>query len=392
MTSGAEPTVLHVAPTLGAADGISTATLNMVLSYQRHGVRAGLLTASYPGASVHADLRHLADTTVLPVHGAKALARYPSGFIRTLAQLGREFDLVHIHGLWRYPSLVGGPLLRIMRVPYVLSPHGLLMTEALSRHSLRKSLAYRVIEKATLRGAQLLMADGVREAEALSRLVPQLRCALVPLAVDTESFRPDEGRGRDGITRKQLLTVSRLHPIKRLVELVQAFARVSSRHSTWDLVIAGPNEDSAYRRRIEVTAASLRIADQVRLVGPLEGDRLVGRYREARVFVLASASESAGLTIVEALAVGLPVVATTGTPWKELVDAQCGWWVDPGVDALADGLDEAMSASDEMLLEMGRRARRLAVARYSLDALRDRLTRAYADAIAQRTETTRQAR
>jgi len=374
---------LHVAPTLGTADGISTATLNMVLSYQRRGMRAGLLTASYPGVSLHAELGRLADTTVLPVHGPKALARYPSGFIGTLGQLRREFDLVHIHGLWRYPSLVGGPLLRRLRVPYVLSPHGLLMPEALSRHSLRKSVVYRVAEKATLRGARLLIADGVREAEALSHLVPQLHCSLVPLAVDTDLFRPGEGPARDGIRRRELLTVSRLHPIKRLVELVQAFGRVSSRHSKWDLVIAGPDEDSAYRRRIEVTAASLRIADRVRMVGPLEGDRLVDRYRAAQVFVLASASESAGLTIVEALAVGLPIVATTGTPWKELLEARCGWWVDPEVDALADGLDEAMSMSDEMLVEMGRRARNLAVTTYSFAALRERLSRAYSDAIAQ---------
>jgi glycosyltransferase involved in cell wall biosynthesis len=231
------------------------------------------------------------------------------------------------------------------------------------------------------------MADGVREAEALSRLVPELRCRLVPLAVDTDSFRPGDGPANDTIRPKQILTVSRLHPIKRQVELVQAFGRVSSRFATWELVIAGPEEDPAYRRRIEVTAASLGIADRVRLVGPLEGQRLVDCYREAQVFVLASASESAGLAIVEALAVGLPVVATTGTPWRELVDGRCGWWVDPGVDGLTDGLDQAMSAGDELLSEMGRRARRLAVTRYSLDALRGRLSEAYADATAQRPHT-----
>ncbi|MDP9262081.1 MAG: glycosyltransferase, partial [Actinomycetota bacterium] len=126
-TPDREAAVLHVAPTIGRADGISTATLNMVLAFQRAGLRAGLLTATYPGVPLHAAVGQLADSTVLAAHGPRQPARYPFGFGGKLSDLAREFDLVHIHGLWRYPTLVGGRVLRRLRVPYVLSPHGLLM-------------------------------------------------------------------------------------------------------------------------------------------------------------------------------------------------------------------------------------------------------------------------
>jgi glycosyltransferase involved in cell wall biosynthesis len=373
---GPEPTVLHVAPTIGRADGISTATLNMVLAFQRTGLRAGLLTASYPGVPLHAEVDRLADTTVLTARGPRPPAQYPFGFGGKLAELSRGFDLVHIHGLWRYPTLVGGRVLRRLGVPYVLSPHGLLMPEARNRHALRKSAALALGEARNIRGAAFIMADGVRESEALRTFDPALRSIVVPLAVDTDVFRPR----RDGPTaapRRELLSVSRLHPIKRLVELVRAFGQVASRHDDWDLLLAGPEDDAGYRQEIDRAASSFGLSSRVRLLGRLEGEALVSRFQAADVFVLPSTSESSGLSLVEAMAAGIPVIATTGTPWKEIASERCGWWVDPGVDALARALDQAMSARPDQLGEMGARARELAVREYSLGALRLRLIDAY---------------
>ena len=371
-----EPTVLHVAPTIGRADGISTATLNMVLAFQRTGLRAGLLTASYPGVPLHAAVDRLADTTVLTARGPRSQAQYPFGFGGKLAGLARGFDLVHIHGLWRYPSLVGGRILRRLGAPYVLSPHGLLMPEARNRHGLRKSAALAFGEARTIRGAAFIMADGVRESEALRTFDPALQSIVVPLAVDTDVFRPRRG-GPTAAPRRELLSVSRLHPIKRLVELVRAFGQVASRHDDWDLLLAGPEDDAGYRQEIESAASSFGLSSRVRLLGRLEGEALVSRFQAADVFVLPSTSESSGLSLVEAMAAGIPVIATTGTPWQEIASERCGWWVDPGVDALARALDQAMSAQPDQLGEMGARARELAVREYSLGALRLRLIDAY---------------
>ena len=381
-TNSAEPTVLHLAPTIGKADGISTATLNMVLSFQRYGLRAGLLTASYPAQPLHAAVEHLDDTSVLPVRGPRSPAQYPFGFSRRLADLSRGFDLVHIHGLWRYPTVVGGRVLERLRIPYVVSPHGLLMPEARGRHSLRKSIALRLGEARTLRRAELIMADGAREAEALRGFDPTLRSIVVPLAVDTDIFRPSGELRLDGARRHELLSVSRLHPIKRLVELVLAFGQVASRHPDWDLLLAGPEDDTGYRRQIEASASSFGLSSRVRLLGRLEGDALVARYRSADAFVLPSTSESSGLSLVEAMAVGVPVIATTGTPWEQIATERSGWWVDPGVDALASALEDAMSASPETRREMGDNGRNLALREFSLDALRARLLLAYREALA----------
>jgi glycosyltransferase involved in cell wall biosynthesis len=378
---GAEPTVLHLAPTIGKADGISTATLNMILSFQRHGLRAGLLTASYPGQPLHVAVAHLDHTTVLPARGPRPPAQYPFGFSGRLADLGRQFDLVHIHGLWRYPTLVGGRILERLRIPYVVSPHGLLMPEARGRHSFQKSIALGLSEARMLRRAALIMADGARESEALRSFDPNLRSVVVPLAVDTDVFQPSDAHRITGARRRELLSVSRLHPIKRLVELVCAFGQVAGRHPDWDLLLAGPEDDSGYRRQIEEAASSFGLSSRVRLLGRLEGAALIARYQAADVFVLPSTSESSGLSLVEAMATGVPVIATTGTPWEQIATERSGWWVDPGIDALALALEEAIAATTERRREMGSNGRRLAMREFSLDALRLRLVEAYREAI-----------
>lgn len=353
----------------------------MILAFERAGLHASLLTAESSNVDTHPQVAMLHDARVLQANVPSPIGRYPSGFIRLLRRMASEVDLVHIHGLWRYPTLVGGPVLRHAKVPYVVSPHGLLMPEALSRHALRKSVALRFGESRTLLGARLLLADGVREAEALGVVAPRLRCAVVPLAVDTTVFSPgtnarDASRGH----RKQLLTVSRLHPIKRLVELVEAFARVASRNQDWDLLIAGPEDDAGYRERIQSMSAASGLSQRVQLLGRLEGHLLVDRYRSADIFVLPSTSESSGLSVVEALSVGTPVIATTGTPWAEIETDGCGWWIEPGVDAMAIALDRAMNASPETRQAMRINARGLALRNYSFDALRTRLLETYGQA------------
>src|SRR5207244_10861728 len=139
------------------------------------------------------------------------------------------------HGLWRYPTLVGTRVLRKERAPYVLSLHGLLMPEARRRHALRKLVALALSERRAIRGAALILAGGLGEAEALRSFDPTVRSSVVPLAVDTNIFSPSRDSLLLSRHRREVLSVSRLHPIKRLVELVLAFGKVAPAHPNWDL-------------------------------------------------------------------------------------------------------------------------------------------------------------
>src|SRR5262249_35021942 len=159
--------------------------------------------------------------------------------------------------------------------------------------------------------------------------------AVIPNGVDLPATLPSARTG--GGTRRALL-LSRIHPQKGLVNLVNAWARV--RPARWALVIAGP-DDGGHQSRIEAPAARAGIGDRVEFAGSIEDARKWDMYASADLFVLPTHNENFGIAIAEALAAAVPVITTKAAPWPGIVRHRCGWWVDLGVDALAAALAEA---------------------------------------------------
>jgi glycosyltransferase involved in cell wall biosynthesis len=104
----------------------------------------------------------------------------------------------------------------------------------------------------------------------------------------------------------------------------------------------------------------LGIEDQVQYLGELGEQDKWAAYRQADIFVLPSYSENFGVVVAEALSEGLPVIATKGTPWEDLLRHDCGWWIDSTSDALCASLVEAATSTHGCLLAKGLRARALA--------------------------------
>jgi glycosyltransferase involved in cell wall biosynthesis len=84
------------------------------------------------------------------------------------------------------------------------------------------------------------------------------------------------------------------------------------------------------------------------------------------------------VVIAEALASGVPVITTRETPWREIAERRCGWWIEVGDEPLAAALREAMALSDEARGQMGTRGRRLVEERYSSAGVAERMMRLYA--------------
>ncbi len=73
------------------------------------------------------------------------------------------------------------------------------------------------------------------------------------------------------------------------------------------------------------------------------GDDKARLLESSELFVFPTLSENFGIVVAEALSYGLPVIASTGSPWAEIATRGCGWWIDPSVDSLAAALDDALS-------------------------------------------------
>ena len=278
-------------------------------------------------------------------------------------------DVVHGHGLWSGASVAAAALARELDRPLVISPHGMLEPWARRHHGRRKWLSWTMAQRAAVSGADLLQT--MSESEAASCRAAGLLQPIVVYPVGIEIPAGVSKRGTDGETRqvsglRTCLFLARLHPIKGLSMLLEAWSIV--RPADWRLVIAGPDE-GGYRAGMERIASDVGIADSVAFVGPVYGATKTKLMADADLFVLPSHSENFGVVVAEALAAGIPVITTTGTPWSMLPARGAGWWVSPEVASLAMALEEATLLPAVTLRDMGQRGRALARERYDWSAI-----------------------
>jgi glycosyltransferase involved in cell wall biosynthesis len=154
--------------------------------------------------------------------------------------------------------------------------------------------------------------------------VDPAKLRLIPEAVDHELFRPGDRAEasrrlaqRYPIDRPFVLFVSSLWPYKNCDGLLRAFALAKPDLGGHRLVVVGPGRDKTYVGELRALADSLGIADDVIWVGGVPLEQTVDFYRAADVFVYPSHNETFGLTILEAMACGCPVVTSDRSAMPE---------------------------------------------------------------------------
>ncbi len=307
---------------------------------------------------------------------------FSSKFKRGLEQILSDEppDLVHVHGLWLGEPHLGCQLARKYGIPYVLSPHGMLMKWALAHHHLRKSLSWSVYQKRDCQAASALIVTGTHEARDMEVLRLKAPAYVVPNGIELPPPGVEVMR-RSGAVR-QVLFFGRIHPVKGLMNLVRAWAELKKARPhapaalPWRLVIAGIDE-CGFVKDLEAEAVRCGLtikkyndrnedAEPDIVFSPgASGDARWQLYAESDLFVLPSFMENFGIVAGEALACGVPVVASETTAWQQLGEKRCGWTVKPEQGALASGLREAMGREDCERREMGVTGRQLVLESYT---------------------------
>jgi glycosyltransferase involved in cell wall biosynthesis len=151
----------------------------------------------------------------------------------------------------------------------------------------------------------------------------------------------------------RLVCVGRLAEQKGQLLLLQALAELAAEGTTFEMVLAG---DGPLRPAIESDIARLGLTDRIRITGWLSGADVRREIESARGLILPSFAEGLPVVIMEALALGRPVVSTFVAGIPELVrDGVSGWLVPAGdVDHLADAIRQLLTAEPRRLAEMGK--------------------------------------
>lgn len=291
-----------------------------------------------------------------------------AGLWRFLRAEVSRFDVVHVTAVFSFPSAVACATSRAAGVPYVVSPRGALRTWAVGHKRWKKLPYWYAVERRALRGAAALHATSREEEDELARLLPSIRTVSIPNGV-TPAKTPSVER-----KPKTVLFLGRVHPVKALDRLLLALSKLAPKYPELEAVIAGPNDEGEWER-LESMLPSLEPTPRVRYIGPVSGPVKDELLASATVLVLPSHTENFGQVVVEALAMGTPVVASRSTPWAVLEEAKAGVWVPNDPERLADGLDRVLGDPDAAR-RMGEAGRVLA-ARYSWQSVAEQLVSLY---------------
>lgn len=304
-----------------------------------------------------------------------------SGTVREALNVFGAASVIHDNGIWLPHNHALCRCASELQVPRVVSARGMLEPWALRHKAWKKRLAWHIYQERDLRRAASHHATSEREGDHLRRLGLGVPVMTIPNGIDLPSW-PELCRLRTArLSRRDkiALFLGRLYPVKGLPMAVEAWARV--RPKGWRLVITGPDE-AGHRAEIERVVQRHGLMQQVSLPGPVAPQDRLHAYAAADLFILPSYSESFGMAVGEALACGLPVVTTTGTPWSQIPVCGCGWRVAPTVEDLAGALRDATSSDAATLINMGAKGRDYVAAEFSWSAIANRMTALYRGIVA----------
>ena len=365
-----EKKIIHTVPAITEeASGVSYYVERLCCSLLTNNIDLCLGSLDkFPSSSMKYQHKVFPITRFSPKRLGHSIAMYQ--WLRTLAA-DNTVGLIHNHSLWMMPNVYPLWINKKYQKPVVVSPHGTLTPWAFTHGSKVKYLFWPAIQKPALLATTCFHATAISEYEDIRALGFRQPVAVIPIGVDI----PEEKRQKKNKFRT-LLFLSRMHPKKGIELLLQAWQHIQNHFSDWQLMIVGP-DNAGHRDKMMALATQLAL-QRVEFRDVMYGEQKWQCYQNADVFVLPSFSENFGIVIAEALASGVPVITTKGTPWERLEKFKAGWWIDNDKDSLIATLEAAMGCSQNQLEAMGMRGRQWMMNEFSWDRIARQVSEMYA--------------
>ena len=311
---------------------------------------------------------------------------YAPEMARALAQQVTEFDVVHTHLPFIYPTYASAKAAFVADRPLFYHQRGVFDPERLKFRALKKSLYLELIEKPILRRATTLIGLTEAERDSYAALGIRTPCRVIPNGIRLP--RPMDEGAKAAVLReldiepqhKVVLFMGRLHPVKGADRLLKAFERIANQFRDALLILAGPDEfaiESAFRARMSVAG----LASRVRFPGMVQGDMKSALLCRANLFCLPSDAEGFSMAILEALAHETPVLISPRCHFPEVEKYGAGRISLPEPEPLAEAL-AALLAHPDALSRMGANGLALVSERYTWDTVAACMVDAYEEGIA----------
>lgn len=284
-----------------------------------------------------------------------------------------SFDIVHLHSVFLWPTMMAARWAISNGTPYILTPRGMLVADLIARKSRWLKRAWiALFERHTIaRAAALHLTSDVELADFTKMGLCARHIEVIPNAVDpppvsvappTKSYRGNP----------YVLFIGRVNWKKGLDRLIPAFAQLPG----VQLLIVG-SDDEGYESRLRTLMEQYGVADQINFLGELDGYEKSSLIRNATLLALTSYNENFGIVVLEAMAEGCPVLVTPEVGLaSEVRDSGAGIVVAGEPDAIASAIADLLQRPDERRI-MGQKGRSAVLSKYSWDSIARRVESLY---------------
>ena len=362
--------ILHTIPGLNiSSGGPSTCTYHLIRGLNEIGVPTDVLTISggqnEPKVGAGAFIKEVDDDTFSPLVYSRNMKKFLRG--------NQGYDLYHANSIWTYPSHITRKVALEADKPFILSPHGMLYPQALQISAWKKKITLALFQRKDLNEATCLHATCMAEMQFIRDFGLKNPVAVIPNCLNI-SAQPLVHRASENSVRR-FGFVGRIHRIKNIDKLLDAWNRLKQKTHDAELLIIGSG-DEVYTNELVQYATQNKLYN-VRFLGFMTGEALVEQISKLDYLVLPSKSENFGMVVPEGLINRIPVIASKGTPWEELNSHYCGWWVDNDVATLAQTIEQALTISEEDRRSMGERGRALVLEKYTVEKVALKMKQLY---------------
>ena len=302
---------------------------------------------------------------------------------KALMQRISEFDILHLHSLYVWPTWIAARIAKQRGVPYIISPRGMLVKELIRRKNpLIKSAWLRFIDLRTFEdaaGIHMTSELEAREAEGFS--IKHCKMFVIPNGLDVGNGEGNKitplsampvVANNEAKQGNLLVYLGRINWKKGLDRLIPALRYLPGVH----LEIAGNDEDD-YQRVLVNLARKCGVLDQITFIGPVYGEEKKTLLKRATLFVLPSYSENFANSVLEAMAAGCPVVITPQVGLADVVQRSGAGIITEGIPKkLAENIRNILSKPDE-LWRMGERGQKTAKEHFRWDKIANEMESVY---------------
>lgn len=284
-------------------------------------------------------------------------------------------DVVHLHSVFLWPTMMAARWATSADIPYVVSPRGMLVNDLVRRKSRPLKLAWiSLFERRTIaEAAAVHLTSEVERDEFEAFGLRAKKVVVIPNAVDTRARASHDAAGGQA---PYVLFLGRLNWKKGLDRLISAMAQLPQ----LKLIVAG-NDEENYRRELDRLVEQHGLANRVEFIGEVYDEKKWDLLRGAVLLAAPSYNENFGIVVLEAMSVGCPVLVTPEVGLAGEVQASGAGLVVPGnPEAIAVAIVGLLGRPQERDA-MGEKGRAVA-AKYTWPSIAQRMDLVYAHAIA----------